>query len=60
MKLVCEADGNPAPVFSFFKREVRLEGTRADSLCPGCSLSPARRAMGLGMQWLEWRVAVWG
>ena len=27
VKLVCEADGNPAPVFSFYKRDVRLEGT---------------------------------
>lgn len=25
--LVCEADGNPPPVFSFFKKNVRLEGT---------------------------------
>lgn len=23
VKLVCDADGNPAPVFTFYKREVR-------------------------------------
>lgn len=60
VKLVCEADGNPAPVFSFLKREVRLEGTWVDILCPGCSLSPAWRALGNGMQWLEWRMPVRG
>ncbi|NXF13041.1 MUC18 protein, partial [Smithornis capensis] len=27
VKLICEADGNPPPVFTFYKRQVRLEGT---------------------------------
>lgn len=27
VKLVCEADGNPAPVFSFYKKSVRRLGS---------------------------------
>lgn len=56
VKLVCEADGNPAPVFSFYKREVRPEGRDmgtsplADISPPGCSLSRAQRVLGSGMQ----------
>lgn len=64
VKLVCEADGNPAPVFSFYKRGVRPEGTWAPfpwqtSHVLVCSLSFAWRALGSGVQMLGWRVPVW-
>lgn len=38
VKLVCDADGNPAPVFSFFRREVRGSGPS-----PSASPVPGRR-----------------
>lgn len=50
VQLVCEADGNPAPVFSFLKREV---GTWAPPpwqasrvLAAACALSAGPRAVG--------------
>lgn len=46
VKLVCEADGNPAPVFSFFKRGVRPEGTWA----PPRVLAPCPLPEGPGEQ----------
>lgn len=49
--LVCESDGNPQPVFTFFKKHVRLEGTGAPlswQTSLGCSLSPARSILGRG------------
>lgn len=63
VKLVCEADGNPAPVFSFYKREVRPEG--AGHLSLGRHLVswllpvPCPEGPGSGMQRLGWRVSLW-
>lgn len=61
--LVCEADGNPPPIFTFFKKNVRLEGTVAPfpwQTSAGCSLSPAWSVLGRGLQWLGGRGPVWG
>lgn len=51
--LVCETDGNPQPVFSFFKKNVRPEGSGTPL---PWQTSPGQE----GVQWLRGRGPVWG